>query len=1004
MAFRSIRAPLALCLLLVLLAGRIRARTLEVSGGVPTLQQAIDNARDGLDEVVVAPGEYLLSESIDFRGKAITVRSQAGPRATIIHMRPDAPWVNGVVEFHGADRASILDGFTVSGARSADSFGGAGIYCWDSSPIIKNCIISENGGVMGGGVSCWGESSPLLFHCTITGNMHFGIFCGSSSPELIECIVWDNPGTAIEGETAVVSRSCVDDEGVLRLGPGNITADPRFRGLGDAAEVFVDSRGTAPGDGSSAHPYTDLAMALVFDPALSADTPCRDPESGETMGAFLNPADPPGVKARTVHVMAGQYSLGAANLAHHVSLLGQGEGVTAVKGPVAGLRTGAVLRDLTLSGGGPLGVLELGRGDAPEVRDCTIRDGVSAGVFCLGASPSLTGCTLTANSYVGLDCEDQCTPTLIGCRIKNSRTAIVCNGGANPTLLHGEISGNQRAALMTAFSSPIIEDFTIADNCAESLGPVLDLRSGLAALTHCTISGNLGPVVRFDEQQQQSRLFLDRCILWGNAGPAIQTTFPDRIHATNSCIEDFPPVNGSGNTDQDPLFVGWGDQDLVLVNAAANPGGDGSVLSPFNDLEAALRFDLALSRSSPCIGMGADLGISSLDRGKSRRQVLLEPGDYPVNRLNLVHHLSLVGSDHGVTRILGPVDGLRTGESMVSLVLSGEGSVVIGNQATPEITDCTFTRQGVGVSCRGSSPTFRNCRMVGSQIGGMELVDASPTIIDCIFDENIGTGLSMEHSQVATILRCSISRNGTGVNMSKSSASFSNCLIAGNKTQGILCFFGNFPVLESSTIAGNGEEGFYLLSSHPVLKNSIVWGNGKGTVASHVESDFTADHSCLESSTVWPGTGNLNLDPLFMDPKNGNYRLRSLSPLIDAGATEGNPGDDLDGIHRPCGGGVDMGAFEVCGNYFRRGDLDGNGRRDVIDVLLLLRTLFAGQALRCQKPADSDDTGELDLNDVVFGLNFLFLHGPDFPNPSTSCGLDPTPDMLDCDLDSSRCR
>ena len=33
----------------------------------------------------------------------------------------------------------------------------------------------------------------------------------------------------------------------------------------------------------------------------------------------------------------------------------------------------------------------------------------------------------------------------------------------------------------------------------------------------------------------------------------------------------------------------------------------------------------------------------------------------------------------------------------------------------------------------------------------------------------------------------------------------------------------------------------------------------------------------------WPGTGNNDADPLFVDPDNGDFRLQPDSPSIDAG-------------------------------------------------------------------------------------------------------------------------
>ncbi|MCC6410954.1 MAG: T9SS type A sorting domain-containing protein [Saprospiraceae bacterium] len=56
------------------------------------------------------------------------------------------------------------------------------------------------------------------------------------------------------------------------------------------------------------------------------------------------------------------------------------------------------------------------------------------------------------------------------------------------------------------------------------------------------------------------------------------------------------------------------------------------------------------------------------------------------------------------------------------------------------------------------------------------------------------------------------------------------------------------------------------------------------------------------------------IDPLFVDPSNGDFRLQPCSPLRDAGSNNAVPADlltDLDGRPRILGGTVDMGAYEI---------------------------------------------------------------------------------------------
>jgi predicted outer membrane repeat protein len=63
----------------------------------------------------------------------------------------------------------------------------------------------------------------------------------------------------------------------------------------------------------------------------------------------------------------------------------------------------------------------------------------------------------------------------------------------------------------------------------------------------------------------------------------------------------------------------------------------------------------------------------------------------------------------------------------------------------------------------------------------------------------------------------------------------------------------------------------------------------------------------------YPGTGNIDADPRFVDPAGGNLRLQASSPAIDVGNTSAVPPGittDLEGMPRVSGAAVDMGAYE----------------------------------------------------------------------------------------------
>lgn len=120
-----------------------------------TIQQAIDASVNG-DAVLVSAGTYL--EKINLGGKHIAVKSVDGPEATII----DATYLGSVVTIGaGATRDTLLEGFTIT--RGKNNSAAAGIAIRDSSPTIRNNIITGNlGGGSGNGIYAQNASALIV--------------------------------------------------------------------------------------------------------------------------------------------------------------------------------------------------------------------------------------------------------------------------------------------------------------------------------------------------------------------------------------------------------------------------------------------------------------------------------------------------------------------------------------------------------------------------------------------------------------------------------------------------------------------------------------------------------------------------------------------------------------------------------------------------------------------------------------------------------------------------
>jgi hypothetical protein len=203
-----------------------------------SIQAGIDAAANG-DIVLVTPGEYVITEPITFRGKTIIVRSEGGSEQTIIRMDVPADAKRGsvVIFENGETNESILEGFTITGGTGSwvstvSVYAGGGVYfnassgtlrkceivenrvdvgggggvsaCFGSSPILTDCVFTENLATYGGGVHCWNGSSPVLTNCIITENSAVdsggGVWCQqNSSTTITDCIIMDNSATSSGG-------------------------------------------------------------------------------------------------------------------------------------------------------------------------------------------------------------------------------------------------------------------------------------------------------------------------------------------------------------------------------------------------------------------------------------------------------------------------------------------------------------------------------------------------------------------------------------------------------------------------------------------------------------------------------------------------------------------------------------------------------------------------------------------------------------------------------------
>jgi len=258
------------------------------------------------------------------------------------------------------------------------------------------------------------------------------------------------------------------------------------------------------------------------------------------------------------------------------------------------------------------------------------------------------------------------------------------------------------------------------------------------------------------------------------------------------------------------------------------------------------------------------------------------------------------------------------------------GGGMLNEEGSPTIVNCMFTNNaaqyGAGLHNYHSNAhieacTFADCNVATVGGGGLYNLGGAPTISKCLFQGNQVThrGGAILDQSASRFVNCLLWDNSTivyggavyvGRDMSEigvSTAEFINCTISGNQ-------------------ASHGG-GLYSYSAEAVLTNCVVWGNqaflSRPGIYNHTAlwpTQATASYSDIEDDAVYPGTGNILEDPLFVNAAGGDFHLPFDSPCVDAGSNgaitesqdyEGHP-RVIDGDNR-AGAVVDMGALEFQG-------------------------------------------------------------------------------------------
>ncbi len=327
----------------------------------------------------------------------------------------------------------------------------------------------------------------------------------------------------------------------------------------------------------------------------------------------------------------------------------------------------------------------------------------------------------------------------------------------------------------------------------------------------------------------------------------------------------------------------------------------------------------------------------------------------------------------------GNVDMSFDGRAITVRGRRGAENSILDGQAEPLLPAFTFNR-GESVTSRLEDLTLLNFNVASIFISGT---------IDC-------EGTSPLISRI-------ISRNGAGFVAAEAGASpvISNCRLY--DTGFNILGFQSFPVVNDSLIVGGGF-GMRIVDGTATVRNTTISDTSGPSILS-TDGQFTISNSILRpnggtvvqvtsgpSPTItfsnvkggFIGTGNIDTDPLFINPAGEDYHLASGSPSRDTG----DPGfvplpgeEDLDGEARVSGPQVDMGADEYT-------DCNSNGAPDYQDIA----GMTSGDCDRDGVPDECQvTTADCNGNSVWDACDVDAATSPD-------CNLNGVPDECDVDV------
>jgi hypothetical protein len=833
--------------------------TFRVPTDQPTIQSAINVATDG-DTALVAPGTY--SENINFRGKAITVRSESGrPEDTII----DGGNADSVVIFHsGEGRYSVINGFTLqnglSGPDNQAPFEGGGVKVYGSSPTITNNHITNNHACSGGGIGIT-AGSPLIQLNKITSN-------GAKN-----CAAGTGGGISIRGASSAEILDNVISENTSREGGGI-----DLSGAGTAPIIKSNIiKGNNADFGGGIHAFSD-SESLIVQNLITGNQ--ADTGGGLYLDVFTN----------------GRGSILVNNTIADNNVTSNGSGIFTYQSRGIHLTNNIIVAK---PGQTALYCYVFSDQTPPIIRFNNIFS--AGGKAYGGACPDMTG----TNGNISAD-PLFTNPTQGDYHLQQLSPSIDAGDNTAPNLPDTDLDGHPRILDGSGKGTAVVDmgvyEFLLPPGFTWLTSRIAFPTAGGTVLTGATITITgaardvvSGSVARVDVSLDGGATYSAATgttawsYIWTPTTPG-QVTIRSRA------------VDGSGNVQNPPA------ETTVRVRTAVTirvPSNQPTIQEAINVADYGDTVLVAPGTYSENINFG---GKAITVRSESGPQDTIIDGG---NADSVVIFTSGEGR-------LSTLNGFRLQNGRASSNRSSEGGGIVIQNSSPTITNNVITNNnacaGGGIGIAAGSPLIQMNKIAsnGANLcdtgtgGGISIRGASyAVIVENLISGNtgwVGGGIFTKiNSDGPMLINNTIADNNAALSGSGIFANSPGGLTTGSDDR--------TELTNNIIVAKPGQTGLYCTNLSGQNKAIIRFNNifSAGGMA--------YDGTCSNKTGM---DGNISADPLFTNPTQGDYHLQKGSPSIDSGdnLAPNLPDKDLDGNPRILDGSgkgiaiVDMGVYE----------------------------------------------------------------------------------------------